>query len=333
PEAWTQWEGHVVNDQFQLNKYLGGSEQSGVFITHDPGRERPPAVIKLVATDPANAELQLARWRAVLGLSHPNLIRLLETGRCRLGERDLVFAVMEYAEENLAQIVPERPLTAQETREMLAPTLDALAYLHGQGFVHGRLKPGNVLATSDQLKLSSDSVCPLGESFSGAEKPSVYDPPEAEGGARTPAADIWSLGMTLAEILTQRLPSRPPETEPELPKGLLAPFAEIVRGCLRLDAQSRLTIAKIAERLNPKPPQPAPRARHATPSPQSPPARAHAKPVQARPALAVSSRETSWVWRSAFPVALAVVGVAALLVGFRFLRHPTEAQPYAAAVR
>src|SRR5262249_60076238 len=125
----------------------------------------------------------------------------------------------------------------------------------------------------------------------------------------------------------QRLPSRPPETEPELPKGLLAPFAEIVRGCLRLDAQSRLTIAKIAERLNPKPPQPAPRIVHATPSPQRPPAPAHAKPVQARPALAVSSRETSWVWRAAFPGAPSVGGGAAALFGFRVFRRPPAAQP------
>jgi TonB family protein len=352
-EAWNQWEGHLVNDKLQLNTYLGGSGENAVFLANDPERELPPTAIKLVPADAASAELQLARWRAIQKLSHPNLIRLLDAGRCRLGDRDLIFAVMEYAEENLAQVVPERPLTVEETREMLTPTLNALAYLHGQGFVHGRLKPGNVLATGDQLKLASDSLCPAGESLCGPERPAVYDPPEVTGGgARTPAADVWSLGVTLTEVLTQRLPSwRDAQAEPVLPENLPAPFLEMVRGCLRREAQSRWTIANIAACLAGKPVQPPQRLVVAEkPSPQTPVRMVAAKPLPvvpkrplpqtnpARPgpaerAPAVSSQGTSWVWRSAFPVALAVVGVAVLLAGFKFLRHPPEAQPETAAAK
>src|SRR5215471_4777745 len=351
-EAWKQWEGHLVNEKFQLNTYLGGSGENAVFLANDPERELPPAAIKLVVADPASAELQLARWRAIQNLSHPNLIRLLDTGRCRLGDRDMIFVVMEYAEENLAQVVPERPLTVQETREMLAPTLNALAYLHGQGFVHGRLKPGNVLATGDQLKLASDSLCPTGESLCGPERPAVYDPPEvAGGGARTSAADVWSLGVTLTEVLTQRLPLwRDAQVEPVLRENLPAPFLEIVRGCLRRDVQSRWTIANIAACLAGKPVQQPPRVITEKPSPQKP-ERVVAEPLAQRPALmvaekplpqrpprmvaekslpqttpapsrpavrapAVGSQGTSWVWRSAFPVALVAVEKAVLLAGF-----------------
>src|SRR5260370_15268698 len=100
-EAWSRWEGHVVNSEFQLKKYLGGSEQSAVFLTDDRGQGPQPAAIKLIAADPVNAELQLSRWGLAQKLSHPHLIRILQTGRCPLGDRDLIFAVMEYAEENL----------------------------------------------------------------------------------------------------------------------------------------------------------------------------------------------------------------------------------------
>jgi len=38
PEAWSSWEGQIVNDEFHLQKYLGGSDQSAVFLTAYPGR-------------------------------------------------------------------------------------------------------------------------------------------------------------------------------------------------------------------------------------------------------------------------------------------------------
>ncbi len=326
-EAWKQWEGHVVNSKFQLKKFLGGSEQSAVFLTEDPERDLQPVAIKLI-DEPENADLHLARWGLAQGLSHPHLIRILRTGRSSLGAREVIFALMEYAEENLAQILPERPLTPQEAREMLQPALDALAYVHRQGFVHGRLKPANVLAANDQLKLSSDGLCRSGEKLSAQHTPGSYDPPELAGGGTSPAADVWALGMTLAEVLTQRLPacSEKDQTDPALPVNLPAPFLEIVRGCLRRDPQLRLTIAAIGVLLYGGPSKPSTR-------PPQPPARVpEARPPSQMPSM-TRSRGTAWVWRSAFPVAFAVLGIAALLAGFGFLRHQQEIQPDAAAVK
>ncbi len=65
---------------------------------------------------------------------------------------------MEYAEEDLSQILPERPLTPGEAREMLDPVLDALSYLHEKGFVHGHFKPSNIMVVDDQVKLSCDNL-------------------------------------------------------------------------------------------------------------------------------------------------------------------------------
>ena len=329
PEAWSHWEGHVVNGKFQLTKYLGGSEQSAVFLTKHPEHGSQATTIKLIACNAADAELQLARWREAQKLSHPNLIRIFDFGRCRLSQdgRDLIFAVMEYAEESLAQILSERPLAAQEVREMLAPILDALAYLHVQGFVLGNLKPGNVLATGDHLKLSSDGVGRVGEAASHLEQPGAYDPPEMAGGRRSPAADIWSLGVTLAEVLTQHVPSWSSEdqADPALPQDLPAPFQEIVRGCLRRDAKFRFTVADIAERLHAQPAKPQPRPADAVrPAPS--------RPLQRTPAP-VAGAGKPWLWRTAFPIALAIVGVAGLLAGFSYLRRQSGPQTEAAPVR
>jgi len=253
-DAWTEWNGHVINGEFELKKCLSGSELSAVFLTEDHGQEPQPAAIKLIAANPADAELQLTRWGLAQKVPHPHLLRILHTGRRRLtiDSHELVFAVMEYAEENLAEILALRPLTPQETREMLEPTLDALSWLHSRGFVHGHLKPANVLAEHDQLKLASDGICRAGETVWGMEKSGPYDAPElAVGGVRSPASDVWSLGMLLAEALTQQLPAshQDDKGDPVLPEKLPAPFRGIVRGCLRRDPQRRLTIADIAERL------------------------------------------------------------------------------------
>ena len=59
---WKQWEGQVVNGSFPLRQYLGGSDHSAVFLTERRGRDPQKAAIKLIAVDPANTAVQLARW-------------------------------------------------------------------------------------------------------------------------------------------------------------------------------------------------------------------------------------------------------------------------------
>jgi len=250
-EAWKQWEGRVVIGGFQLRQYLGASDHSAVFLTERGEREPQKAAIKLISADPSSAELQLSRWRLAAKLSHPHLIRLFQMGRCQLGNIGLLYVVMEYAEENLSQVLPYRPLTPAETRDMLDAALDALAYLHGKGFAHGHVKPANIMAVNDQLKLSSDGLCPMGEP-SGVGDAGIYQPPETASGRISPAGDVWSLGMTLAEALTQRLPvwARKEQEEPVLPEALPAPFFEVIHHCLRRDPQNRWTAADIAARLH-----------------------------------------------------------------------------------
>jgi len=232
---WKQWEGRVVNGSFPLRQYLGGSDRSVVFLTERRGREPQRAAIKLITVDPANTAKQLAQWEFATKLSHPHLLRLFETGSCQLDNAVLLYVVMEYAEENLAQILPQRSLTPAEARDLLEPALDALAFIHGKALVHGRLKPSNIMAAQDQLKLSSDSLVGAGD-LMGVTRLGAYDAPELASGKISPASDSWSLGMTLMETLTQRIPSRDGMTEP-MPETVPAPFMGIAHCCLRRDPE------------------------------------------------------------------------------------------------
>jgi len=250
-EVWKQREGEVINGEFHLRQYLGGSDHSAVFLTDRSPQDPKKAAIKLIPADPYNAERQLSRWAIAAELSHPHLLRLFQMGRCQLGDRRLLYLVMEYAQEDLSQVLPHRPLTLAELEDMLPPLLDALTFLHSKGLVHGLVKPSNIMAVDDRLRLSSDGLRGTGEPSVVPHKRSVYDPPEILNGQVLPAGDVWSLGVTLVQVLTQRLPvwNGTESDAPVLPDTMPPQYLDIVGHCLRRDPSLRWTIDEIAARI------------------------------------------------------------------------------------
>jgi TonB family protein len=248
------WEGNVVDGKFPLRQWLGGSEHSAVFLTERAGNTPTKAAIKLIAAEGADSDRQLPAWRAAAQLAHPSLIRIFDTGRTRLNGTSVLYLVMEHADEDLSQILPERALTPSEVTDMLPPLLDALSYLHGKGFVHGRVKPSNILAVGDQLKLSPDHIASLTQSPSAGQRRDVYDAPEMAAGIVSPESDLWSVGVTLVAALTQNVAFAEDGSQgrPALPESITQPFRGIARECLQLDPQRRCSIAEIRARMLPE---------------------------------------------------------------------------------
>jgi serine/threonine-protein kinase Stk1 len=254
-EGLPQLEGRVVNGRFRLLRWLGGSRVSDVFLTAIEGDPSRKAVLKLVAATTPDAEGRLAGWTAAARLSHPNLIDTIDCGRSEIDGCQFVYVVMDYADEVLAEILPVRPLTADETQEMLRSVLKALMYLHAQGYVHGRLKPSNILVVNDQLKLSGDCIGLAAGNRAARAETGGYDAPELGRGAVSPAVDVWALGMTLVAALTQRPApwERWIQEEPVIPAGIAEPFGQIAQACLRLDPARRCTLDQLRAILDPGP--------------------------------------------------------------------------------
>lgn len=232
-DVWTRWQGQLVNGVFPLGRYLGCSEHSGVFLTRLETQHRREAAIKLFPADQAQEELQMPRWNRSGGLEQPHLLPLIEWGGCQLDGLRYLYVVMEYADQSLAQLLLHRALTADETREMLLPMLDALTFLHSQNLVHTGLKPANIMVVGDQLKLASDTVRRAGEANLWPHAPSVYVPPEGQDGSSSPAGDIWALGVNLFEALTRRPPSSFGEHGAVvLPRDFSPSFRDLVARCL-----------------------------------------------------------------------------------------------------
>lgn len=239
--------GRVIDGRYPLLRWLGGSDGSGVFLTEldGPGSER--VAIKIVAASYASAQAQLARWSEAAKLSHPHLMKLLRSGRDQIDTMGIVYSVTECADEVLADILKERALKPDEVKELLIPVLDVLFYLHGRGYVHGHLKPSNILVVRNQLLLSGDGLQVAGEPGKWFRGLTAYDAPETGDEMMSAAEDVWSLGMLLVAALTQGPLEwdRYGGKEPKVPEGIPQPFGRMSRECLRLEPKRRCTLVDL----------------------------------------------------------------------------------------
>jgi len=248
-DRWNQWIGQIIDEKFRLVECRESAEFAAVFVCESVQGGTAATLIKLLRCDAENAPEQAESWLIAAKLSHPNLIRVLAAGRTTFGDSEFSYAVSERAEFDLTQMLAERALTPAETEEMLHPTLDALEYLHAKGFVHGDLRPQNVMVISETLKLSTDALCQPGIREVPPPGSDAYRAPEQKAGEVSPAADVWSLGMIIAEALTRRVPSTLAIENHSFKQSMPRKFQDIVQHCLVRDAQRRWTTKDIRARL------------------------------------------------------------------------------------
>ena len=246
---WQHWQGQIVDGSFPLLRYLGSNERSAAFQTSYGAAEPRLATIKLVLAGSQDREI-VAQWNRAAQLSHPHLVRLFQVGSYAANGMGLCYCVMEHAEEDLASVLRDRPLTAEEAHEMLNSVLDALAYVHGKGFAYGHLRPTNILAVDDCIKISTDCIVRTGEMVRKGEQPSPYDPPEVQDQGYSPSGDIWSLGVTLTEALNQHARrGRNVRDQVHVSQTVPGPLVDIARSCLQRNPLRRATAGDIMARL------------------------------------------------------------------------------------
>jgi len=205
---WNSLEGKSLPGSYLLEALLRVEGDQAWFSAHC--RQRP--VVVLVAPAGKNGIQLSTNLEAASRIRHPNLIALERTGRARMEGLTLVYAVLEATEENLADVLRERPLTADETAQITERLVAALGAIHEHGMVHGRVTPANVFAVGETIKLRSDCISNTAES--------VADPADAV------AQDVGDLGALIFQSLTQRMLTSP--HEPAI-ATLPAPFRAIVQ--------------------------------------------------------------------------------------------------------
>jgi len=205
-ELWTEYEGRTIDGAFPLTKLIRPEGRSAFFSTSDG--VGGPTVIRLIESHFDDEEI-LVRWRGIQVLNHPNLVKLIQFGRVTLDETALVYAVMEPVDANMGEIVAERRLTTEETKQIATSLLTALEALHSNGFVHEHIEPANVLAVGESIKLRSDCI---------------RETPEGREGRELKSRDVHDYAVVLLQALTQSKTLEEAKRYMPLP----APFNEIV---------------------------------------------------------------------------------------------------------
>ena len=263
----------MLSGGYEAGEIIQTHAQMATFRARVLGDWSARALLNFYCATGADGDEQLALWFSAKELQHQNLISPWAAGKLETDGASLVYVVVPGADETLADLLAERPATIEEAHELLTSLRRGLAYLHGQGWVHGHLSPEQVLAVGDSIRTSTEVAYKINTAPAMNLAKPMYIAPEAGERNMTTTADVWCLGATLFEALTQKPYS--PAFFGEI-AGLPAPFNEILDKCLDPNPQTRTRIERIGARatsVRPSPviepiPQPAPVA--LAPKPEAP---------------------------------------------------------------
>lgn len=203
--------------RYEIERELGRGAMGVVYLGLDPKISRRVAIKTLSYREFDNGQLQQIKQRffreaeAAGRLNHPNIVTVYDVGE----EDDLAFIAMDYVEGvSLDRCVSQTQLlSVQEVYEIVASVADALSYAHAQNIVHRDIKPANILYDADtgQVKVADfgiarivdDSKTKTGDMLGS---PVYMSPEQLKGSKVTGASDIYSLGVTLYQLLTGVLP-------------------------------------------------------------------------------------------------------------------------------
>ena len=199
--------------KYQLLDKLGQGSMATVFRAYDKELDREVALKMLKYKLACNSKF-LDRFeqeaKIIASLNHPNIVNVYEV----IDEFSTRFIVMEKLQgQNIAQFLKQKgAFGIKQTREILSQVASALEYAHNQGdtgIVHRDIKPSNILVDHyGNIKLTDFGIAgpPQDKDVAIEGTPSYVAPEIILGDPVDGRADIYSLGVTAFQMLTNSLP-------------------------------------------------------------------------------------------------------------------------------
>ena len=261
----SEWlSGAIIEGHYQVGSLIGRGGMSEVYYALDLWSNNPVALKILspsLAQDAANRQKFHREERSMRQVGGGHTVGVISSGTEYVAGQMVMYIVLEYVHGcTLSQLLrTRRALSLGEALEVLLPVVDALSEVHANRYLHGDIKPGNILLDANgQVKLTDfglsrrddqvDSGAPMGTPAYVA--PEVLDP-QVKVGAQ---ADIFALGVMMYRMLAGRLPFVGLENDQQVlyhnaniempPLGDIAPgidrdVAGIIAWCTRKQPQAR----------------------------------------------------------------------------------------------
>jgi serine/threonine-protein kinase len=204
--------------RYVIEKRIGRGAMGAVYLARDPRINRPVAVKAIpIEQEFEDEELKEARQRfyreaeSAGRLTHPNIITVYDAGE----DKGLAYIAMEYVPGiPLKDFTdPTRLLAPKRAFDLAAATAEALDYAHNQGVIHRDIKPANLLYNPKDasLKISDFGVARLTDNNRTKTgivlgTPMYMSPEQLNAEDITGLSDLFSLGVTLYELLVGEAP-------------------------------------------------------------------------------------------------------------------------------
>lgn len=250
---------------YEIEREIGRGAMGMVYLARDPRIGRPVAIKTMaLACEFEGEQLEEVKQRfyreaeTAGRLNHPNIVHVYDIGE----EQELAYIAMDYlqGEQLGVHSKPERLLPLSEVLEIARQVAVALDYAHAQGVVHRDIKPANVIydAEAGSAKITDFGVASLSDSSKTRTgtvlgSPSYMSPEQVAGKRVDGRSDIFSLGVTLFQLVTGQLPFEADslgglmyrianDSHPKpgkLRKGLPVCVSRIINKCLQKEPQRR----------------------------------------------------------------------------------------------
>ena len=204
--------------RYVIEKRIGRGAMGAVYLAKDPRINRPVALKAIpIEKEFEDEELKEARLRfyreaeSAGRLTHPNIITVFDAGE----DKGLAYIAMEYVPGIPLRSFtdPKKLLAPKRALELAASTAEALDYAHNQGVIHRDIKPANLLYNPKEgsLKISDFGVARMTDNNSTKTgivlgTPMYMSPEQLGADNLTGLSDLFSLGVTLYELLVGEVP-------------------------------------------------------------------------------------------------------------------------------
>ncbi|MDR6156011.1 CHASE2 domain-containing sensor protein [Acidovorax delafieldii] len=206
--------------RYQIDREIGKGAMGVVYLGRDPKIGRVVAIKTLALGQEfegdalIDARARFFREAETAGrLQHPNIVTIFDAGE----EHDLAYIAMEFLKgQDLTHACgQDRLLPVSTVLSIAARVADALDYAHAHNVVHRDIKPANIMFDSgtDAVKVTDFGIARITDSSKTRTglvlgTPSFMSPEQLAGKKVDGRSDLYSLGITLFQLLTGTLPLR-----------------------------------------------------------------------------------------------------------------------------